>query len=544
MSKKINNSAQTNGEKKQENKKSNTNNEKIPAGYEFNIKILAFTDAKADEPRYFVQIYNNAGMMIMNFRIKDILNNTKCLYRLGDYGYVDEEIIAYIYHNVKQLHIKKDYTQVHQTIGFGYLNDKKVFFGSEVAGAKTDSKYMGKLPIEQKGNMQGYAEGIKNIILGKSGLELAVILGFCGVVMEELNKNDMNIIINFKGKTSTGKSTGTHLSLSAFGKAEELLQTCNNTDNRLMQHLKNYYIIPMVADDKIRDMTSTDRRNAVNYIFNMASGQDRGRYSRKENITYGREYFCPIISSTEISLVDLVIDTEVKGQITRFIEIDCDETPLTDSAAHCDKIYNFVREQYGVVGMEFAHQMIKEELFDSKLNNKVEAWQMKIADKIGIENMGNRMSKPISIIMTVGEILNDVLKPYSVQFDLSAVEELLIKNVTTTLKKLKEPTDSYTILMGDVNNRSNLYKASATEYQAGIDMGALVEENNIKWVLLPKDNFNKIIPGNERVILREWKRCSLIDALPDNHMARRRVIGKKSEYVYKIKISEETHKNT
>jgi hypothetical protein len=57
--------------------------------------------------------------------------------------------------------------------------------------------------------------------------------------------------------------------------------------------------------------------------------------------------------------------------------------------------------------------------------------------------------------------------------------------------------------------------------------------------LLPKDNFNKILSGNERVILRDWKRRGLIDAMPDNHMARRRLMGGKSVSVYKIKMPEQ-----
>lgn len=182
------------------------------------------------------------------------------------------------------------------------LDGNKFFKFSTFIGTDKSSVYTGDLPIGMAGTKQDFVDGVKRLIEGNPYLELVLLLGFYGILAEELDKPDTILIINFYGDSSIGKSQSSLLPLSMFGQAQELFNSFNNTENKIEKQLSKYHIIPVVIDDVLVSYKGNTRQKAAadmaKLIIRFAAARDKGRLTEAKS----KRYFSPVIMTSESSI--------------------------------------------------------------------------------------------------------------------------------------------------------------------------------------------------------------------------------------------------
>lgn len=122
--------------------------------------------------------------------------------------------------------------------------------------------------------MDSYVKGIRELVIGNPKLETALVTGFSGFLTQALSieqKDDYNIVVNFTGRTSTGKTTTSKLALTPFGKPKNLIRNFNETKAKSEINMVSYGIIPYIMDDKIAGINVKQQVAIVNMINEIMS---------------------------------------------------------------------------------------------------------------------------------------------------------------------------------------------------------------------------------------------------------------------------------
>lgn len=337
----------------------------------------------------------------------------------------------------------KEYSYTHQQIGWGHHLGEKVIklFNIEAKQETIESEYLGRVKLCKKGTLDEFTQGVKELIVGNSRLELALIASVCGLINQELDESDTNIVINFQGEPSTGKTQTTKLTLILFGDPNKLFRTFHLTENKAEKEIADYRILPVVMDDKLVGIAGKNQEEQcnvlVNNIFRYATGHVKGRMNDKDSLA---ECYSPIILSTENSIIDLMKSSSSKGQFYRIFEISCRRGELTSSIGHSRKIEKFMRSSYGVAGERFVQYLIRNNMYGNKLKDKFYKWHDEIIrdfEEAGYADR-DRMANRMAVIILAGELLNSC---FTFGIDLKKVQELLMGAVKAAFDKANEEYD-------------------------------------------------------------------------------------------------------
>ncbi len=436
--------------------------------------------------------------------------------KLADIGYpvmneaMREIISAFIDIKMKE----RDYQYTHQKVGWGFhLKQKMIKMSTAISEqGKIQSQYTGRLNLSKKGTVDEFIKGIKKLVIGNHRLELAFISGVCGLVVQELDKSDINIVINFVGNSSSGKTQTTKLALTLFGDPNELFLTFNSTENRTEKEMSEYQVVPVILDDKLVGVNGQDSKRQskaiINDIFRYASGHVKGRMY--DDDSYNKHY-CPIIISTEESIINIMKSSDTKGQFFRMFEVSCKRGELTSSKEHSKQLEAFMRNNYGHAIDVFAEWMIKNSIYGDKLKDKFDGWHTKIVDAFGQVDYADRMANRIAVIMLAGELLNAC---FDFKIDLDGIQNLLMESVKAAfgkafeedaqLKSLKEYIGAYPDNFADCRVNCNRYKhlGQYKKNEYGYNE-VLVEPDALRYILSGKEpqdylNYLKIESEGEK----------------------------------------------
>lgn len=249
--------------------------------------------------------------------------------------------------------IETDDGEIEQEIRLQDIYTKDGYLGSEYCG-----ELKGK--IDKKGTVKEYVEGIRELVIGNPKLETALITGFSGFITQALDIeqiDDSNIVLNYTGRTSKGKTTTSKLALTPFGKPKDLIRNFNETIASSEISMASFGIIPYIMDDKTTGYDinqKSNKNNLIKEIMALSDGDVKRRCTDREE----KRFYCPVVMSTEESIADAIADTTKKGAYYRFIEIECNND-LTDSGEHAEKLDRFMDSNYGEAGEEFAKYLIE-----------------------------------------------------------------------------------------------------------------------------------------------------------------------------------------
>lgn len=384
---------------------------------------------------------------------------TDALLRMGS---TKIEYVNYISKTIQEQFNGRVYHYTHKNIGWDTCIHKKVFklFRLEDNSGGVPSEYIGSLQIAKKGTVEEYISQVKKIVVGHPRLELAFALSVVGILLQDMKLVDANITINFCGETSSGKSQATKMPLSMYGTASDLFQTFNSTDNKMELQMAEYKVLPLILDDKVVNLQGETERRArselVKLIFRYSTGHVKGRMN--DGGTSFSKYYCPVILSTEESIIDMMKQSATGGQTYRFFEIPCKRGELTTSEKHSEELEQLMSDFGGVGGEAFVHWMLINGMYGEKLMDQFNIWKEKILHDFGDASYRHRMAQRTAVIMLSSDLLNQC---FDLNMNLDGIQELLFTSIELAFSKTKS-ADKTLIKVRDYIDQYTSYFASST----------------------------------------------------------------------------------
>lgn len=381
--------------------------------------------------------------------------------------------------------IETDDGKIEQEIRLQDIYTKDGSLGSEYCG-----ELRGK--VDKKGTLERYIEGIKELVIDRPKLETAFITGFTGFITQalEIEKiKECNIVLNYTGKTSKGKTTTSKLALTPFGNPQDLIRNFNETKASSELSMVSYGIIPYIMDDKIAgyDVSQkSDKNKLIDEIMALSHRDVKHRYHDKEN----KKYYCPIIMSTEESIADAIADTSKKGTYYRFIEIECNND-LTKSGEHAEELDEFMDTNYGVAGEKFAKYLIGRYDTETLVKEYLDTVKV-IRNKKGVNH---RAAKRIAVIIFTAQLVNDC---FDLDIDIEKILEMLNQQINRAFEKSNKVLAELKRLHDYVISNPKYFK-SLKDFKRAKCLGIYDYEstNKSKQLIIETAAFNHIINGGK-----------------------------------------------
>ncbi|AKL96248.1 superfamily II helicase [Clostridium aceticum] len=377
--------------------------------------------------------------------------------------------------------IETDDGKIEQEIRLQDIYTKDGSLGSEYCGELKDK-------IAKKGTLESYVEGIRELVVDNPKLETALITGFTGFITQalEIEKiKECNIVLNYTGKTSKGKTTTSKLALTPFGNPQDLIRNFNETKASSELSMVSYGIIPYIMDDKIAGYDvnqKSDKNKLIDEIMALSHRDVKHRCHDKED----KKYCCPIVMSTEESIADAISDTTKKGAYYRFIEIECNND-LTDSGEHAEQLDEFMDTNYGEAGEEFAKYIIGR--YNTKtLVDEYLATVRVIRNKKGINH---RAAKRMAVIIFTAQLVNEC---FDLNIDIDKLLEMLNQQINKAFEKSNKVLVELKRLHEYINGNQRYFK-TLKEFKRAECLGIYDYEstNKSKQLIIETAAFNHII---------------------------------------------------
>lgn len=428
-----------------------------------------------------------------------------------------------------QVTLEHNYLFKHKTIGWGSIEEDYNVFKQEIrlhdiytAEGNLGSEYIGELKpdLGKKGTIDGYLKGLKELVIGNPKLELAIIIGFSGFITQALKiegVHDSNILINFTGKTSSGKTTTTKLALTPFGKSDKLLKSFNTTQAKSEVDMNVYGVIPYIIDDKLVGIDLNNKRD-VNSIVAEIMSISQGKIKERHNSNEGGEFYCPVLMSSEESIAEAISEAKVKGSYYRFLEIECNND-LTKDGDHANKLDKFMSENYGEAGEVFAKHLISN--YDTTL--LTEAYHKEYIEVKKDGKLNHRIYTNKAIIIFTAKLIN---KCFNLEIDIKKLSEMIEEQINTAfyksdkvMLKLKELRDYVTTnkkyFVDDIKNFKFAESMGVYEYDStGRKKQLIIQPSALRHIVNggAPDSYFKYIENKQNIdspkadkLTRKWK---------------------------------------
>lgn len=459
----------------------NTSNSEIDLGevalakYDIQLQVRKCIDKPRGEANTNIKLLIDDGTNHTECKVNESGKMFEALANMG--CWVDKADQHHI-HNLMQKKIEnKEFTITHQEIGFGTYLKREVIklFNIETEEGSIESEYVGKARISKMGSLDGFKAGVKELIIGIPRLELSLISGICGLIVQKLDEEDTNIVVNFYGESSSGKTQTSKISTMFYGKPKDLTKTFNTTENQMEKEMAVYKIIPAIMDDKLvglnKESTRKKSDSIVNDIFRYASGHVKGRMHDKESFV---SYYSPVLITTEKSIMKLIKSKSSEGQYFRMFEIPCEPGELTKSIEHSNELGEFFKNNYGYGGEEFARWAMQNDIFGDKLKKIYNKWREKVVSDFNGIGYAARMSNRMAVLMLAGELLNDC---FEFNINLDNIQSLLMDSVKVAFSIAKEKEYYLEKLIKYIKEYRGYFADSRNDCEIGKHLG-LYKQNS------------------------------------------------------------------
>lgn len=450
--------------------------DKLEEKMSIKIRFAENIDEKLGEDKFYPIVESTLTGTQMRYRFRDIGNVAPDLMGQGHKvnKHIFKELISLMTGdtesdiNTENLLLKYSAGKFHKAIGWDSYQGDIVFKYTD-AVTKQDvlgSRYEGNLPLESKGSLQGYMDGVKRLIVPYPALTIVYLVGASGIITQNLNLHDSNIILNICGESSSGKTTAENVALSFWGNPQELSTSFNSTANRIEQHMAERKIMPVLIDDMLAGNTYSTKRiqqKVINdQIFRYATGKLKGRMGSQEDRYYGAT-----ITSSETSLFEKLNGSETDGQFYRMIELKVNKGDLTQSVTHAKEIERLLRWNYGLGAFEFGKYLIQNNYIDNALQEMHYDWENELLNDSRLVGK-ERIAKRLAIILLTGDLMN---KCFGLDINLKSIHELLIDTVTETFEIADEKVLAYQRIKQLVDNNSDWFAQSRELYNRNEHVG-------------------------------------------------------------------------
>ncbi|WNF89789.1 DUF927 domain-containing protein [Vagococcus fluvialis] len=326
-------------------------------------------------------------------------------------------------------------TLLHQQVGFKerdgelvYLLNDTIAQNSHIENSilKPNSYYN----LSEK-EYELWKESIQSLLTENRSLALGLSIGLVPFIIGFLSNKDLatpNLIVNLRGKSSTGKTTMLKLIGSIYGEPSSLALTMNATTNSLVHLAKNNNGVPLLLDE----LGSMQKNfNLSQLIFTLSSGQERLRLSKDIALRKQESFTTGTIITSEHGLDKYLDDTT--GLYMRYLEF-CD-VPWCSGGKEAEFINEIVSLSYGGLIREVTSYVLNNQNlivmgFRDSITN--------LADLIPEEHkLKSRLIKNVAIIQLAAKILNSV----GFEVNIDYINEKLIEVYNHMLNLADKPEE-------------------------------------------------------------------------------------------------------
>ena len=217
------------------------------------------------------------------------------------------------------------------------------------------------------GDLAEWQQSVARFGIGNSRVAVALSAAFVGPLLDILGEEGGGI--NFRGDSSTGKTTALHAAASVWGRPEKFVRQWRATSNGLegvaVQHNETLLCLDELAQ--------LDAKEAGSVAYMLANGQGKTRASRGGAARSAASWRVMFLSSGEISLGDLAgrdsrgARRSAAGQEVRILDIaadaECGHGLFEDlhGAANGETLSRSIKDgaaaTYGVAGPAFVEKV-------------------------------------------------------------------------------------------------------------------------------------------------------------------------------------------
>lgn len=404
----------------------------------------------------------------------------------------------------------------------------------------TKASYSGPYMVRPTGSFPVWKQGVINEVIGHTLLEIVLLAGLSavvnGLIAPETTRE--NLIIHINGLSGTGKTTGCELAVSVSsapfqGASKErlsLLCSWGATANAVIRRCEGNRGA-VIAFNEIGKFREADMSPVV---YNLSEGTDKERLNTDLNAKRTEVYFTTFISTGVMSM-QAKCKTKAEGLSVRVMEIT---DPLTDDAAHANRIKTFCRTNYGHAAPMLAQHIIDNGGLDYVLPI-YNRWRQDIVDKFPDSHFRDRfVEKFPALILTTAELATMAL---GISFDAENILDYFVKyaekqhrdnsrsSYIVLIEEFRKNINCFYTPQGDAPRVKAYGKVSYPNKLMG-DGRTLAEEYAVRrsYVeqVLADNGFQ-----NKQTCIKEWKRDGVLDHDDGRNTRSRRIVPntKKSE---------------
>lgn len=426
---------------------------------------------------------------------------------------------------------------VHNRLGWAYINDERVFLHDGVIGGNITSTYAGDLNIAPKGSYAEWRDIVKKQVIGNPALELALVLGLSSPVASIFRKLIGLDVLFFHiyGSSTTGKTTALTLATSPFGypskSSNGLIKTWLATNNALLAYLNGIHGIPMAIDEASVKV----RADYTDAIYQITDGLEKARLNKNAQSRPRAEWSGTVLSTAENSL--LANSNHNNGLRVRLLELG--HIQWTTSAENAEALKSVLIDNYGHAGIEFV-EYLRSYTDEELISCFKEAKEAVMDNMKAKDSFTDRIADKIAVVLLTTMLAKEALE---LDLDEAKVLEILINADAAQAEDRNITVKAYEYLKSEVTSNINkfVYKDNIETYDPNrgtykeklLPNGEIIGRlemigKNVSEVMIKPEKLRKMLSEGGFTdmdgILSDWRNRGIIDADTGKYTRKRKVL--------------------
>lgn len=386
----------------------------------------------------------------------------------------------------------------HDRLGFVEINGELVYLSSSPIGDLTadelSSRYADMKSIDPQGDMDSWLQVIKEEVLGRTPLELALAIGASSPILYLLRRDGFFPelpVIALIGESSTGKTTSFRLMGSIDGSPAEgigRLKDLNSTMNAFFRQMALHQGTTFLFDEATGkgDWTITD------VLYSLVKGIERARCKSNGTLNERATFSGTVVLTGETSLL---ADGKLNGgQLSRCLELTL---PWTESKEHSERLNKKLSFHHGWAILPLVHHIMSEYRSNANIFKKMLEDEEKLLMKMKpiTKNVEGRIYRVYALLIVSAKIAGEA---WGVTLHIDEIRTILLEQHEQNQPVKSQAMSLYDRVLAKVNANISLFPTKETQnfYSLGDDgqtMGMRERKGDTVIIWITKDAFHSFV---------------------------------------------------